>query len=589
MLAFEISSDYIRFHQMPAFEFTHPSIAWSRVCCAMKLGGKDEKKVIHYVNDGLNRVLRGNPPPRERPSDAEKPRYENYWQARQLSWCRETSINFRFFLWVALLMGQSCFFNRYVMEALADAIALVENSNGGKLKPSKMFKRLELWQKSMYQSQPPESTWPGIRNWTYSPMSFSVSGYMWMSWINLLAPRTLTMMVTWVFQTSEVHVRSSRFQTAVPFLNSPTIWGFIHARLTCLMSFVSVKGADLHALFSLLDKDDRGAVDIGEFTRNYQADQHQNNECVSCFLFTTFLSMFGCLWLFTVSPYHAMLEIITWAFSCGGSSGLLAGLHDAAHQVGAPRKWWNFHRGLLVELPAFCQVKHEGGIEYGGPVQVDFLQIFQIWVPVDGSNHTSKKIRKVVSCAKALCDAFLLVRNRSQRWGKNGCADAWAGGETSESGALGSQEATEKCLQSWKANEILFATLKQENIHVLPGFFEWTTEALRSSSAPPNSGRRPEKRSAIDVECAFVGLKYFLFMASYFCSFTKEMMSLLSMAHMAPGTVLLAVCCWLRFDHKDCSRPPGKIQCTVLVSGLLWFTLRFPCNISGCTKLPSCL
>lgn len=48
------------------------------------------------------------------------------------------------------------------------------------------------------------------------------------------------------------------------------------------MSFVSVKGADLHALFSLLDKDDRGAVDIGEFTRNYQADQHQNNECVSC-------------------------------------------------------------------------------------------------------------------------------------------------------------------------------------------------------------------------------------------------------------------------------------------------------------------
>lgn len=35
--------------------------------------------------------------------------------------------------------------NRYVMEALADAIALVENSNGGKLKPSKMFKRLESW------------------------------------------------------------------------------------------------------------------------------------------------------------------------------------------------------------------------------------------------------------------------------------------------------------------------------------------------------------------------------------------------------------------------------------------------------------
>ena len=79
----------------------HPKAFW-----------QDEKKVIHYVNDGLNRVLRGNPPPRERPPDSEKPRYENYWQAR------------------------------YVMEALADAIALVENSNGGRLKPSKMFKRL---------------------------------------------------------------------------------------------------------------------------------------------------------------------------------------------------------------------------------------------------------------------------------------------------------------------------------------------------------------------------------------------------------------------------------------------------------------
>lgn len=212
------------------------------------------------------------------------------------------------------------FLKRYVMEALADAIALVENSNGGKLKPSKMFKRLELWQKSMYQSRPPESTWPGIRNWTYSPMSFSVSGYMWMSWINLLAPRTLTMMVTWVFQTSEVHVRSSRFQTAVPFLNSPTTWGFIHVRLTCLMSFVSVKGADLHALFSLLDKDDRGAVDIGEFTRNYQADEHQNNECVSCGswlrigYFVSCLPHFWiCLVVYGCLLYHhimAMLEII---------------------------------------------------------------------------------------------------------------------------------------------------------------------------------------------------------------------------------------------------------------------------------------
>lgn len=48
------------------------------------------------------------------------------------------------------ILSQACLFNmwklnRYVMEALADAIALVENSNGGKLKPSKMFKRLESW------------------------------------------------------------------------------------------------------------------------------------------------------------------------------------------------------------------------------------------------------------------------------------------------------------------------------------------------------------------------------------------------------------------------------------------------------------
>lgn len=129
----------------------------------------DEKKVIHYVNDGLNRVLRGNPPPRERPPDSEKPRYENYWQAR------------------------------YVMEALADAIALVENSNGGKLKPSKMFKRLD----------------------------FDNDGYLSLS-----------------------DLRSACEKFKIP--NS---------------------SADLHALFSLLDKDDRGAVDIGEFTRNYQVHQ----------------------------------------------------------------------------------------------------------------------------------------------------------------------------------------------------------------------------------------------------------------------------------------------------------------------------
>jgi len=129
----------------------------------------DEKKVIHYVNDGLNRALRGNPPPRERPADHEVPRYENYWQAR------------------------------YLMEALADAIALVENSNGGKLKPSKMFKR----------------------------MDFDNDGYLSIS-----------------------DLRSACEKFKIP--NS---------------------SADLHALFSLLDKSDNGAVDIGEFTRNYQVHQ----------------------------------------------------------------------------------------------------------------------------------------------------------------------------------------------------------------------------------------------------------------------------------------------------------------------------
>lgn len=74
----------------------------------------DEKKVIHTVNDGLNRQIRGNRPPRERPSHDEEPRYDNYWQAR------------------------------YMMEMVNDAIAEVENSNGGKLKPTKIFKRLDI-------------------------------------------------------------------------------------------------------------------------------------------------------------------------------------------------------------------------------------------------------------------------------------------------------------------------------------------------------------------------------------------------------------------------------------------------------------
>merc|ERR1719498_880297 len=74
----------------------------------------DEKKVIHTVMDGLNRQIRGHRPQRERPPHEEEPRYDNYWQAR------------------------------YVMESINDALAEVENSNGGKLKPSKIFKRLDV-------------------------------------------------------------------------------------------------------------------------------------------------------------------------------------------------------------------------------------------------------------------------------------------------------------------------------------------------------------------------------------------------------------------------------------------------------------
>lgn len=73
----------------------------------------DEQKVIHTVNDGLNRQIRGNRPGRERPAHGEEGRYDNYWQAR------------------------------YMMELINDAITEVENSNGGKLKSSKLFKRLD--------------------------------------------------------------------------------------------------------------------------------------------------------------------------------------------------------------------------------------------------------------------------------------------------------------------------------------------------------------------------------------------------------------------------------------------------------------
>lgn len=73
-----------------------------------------ERRAIDKANDGLNRALRRHCPERERPPDSEVPRYENYWQARVM------------------------------MEALGDAVAAKESSNGGNLKPSKLFKRLDM-------------------------------------------------------------------------------------------------------------------------------------------------------------------------------------------------------------------------------------------------------------------------------------------------------------------------------------------------------------------------------------------------------------------------------------------------------------
>eukprot|EP00747_Dinoflagellata_sp_TGD_P214041 gnl/TRDRNA2_/TRDRNA2_86936_c2_seq1.p1 gnl/TRDRNA2_/TRDRNA2_86936_c2~~gnl/TRDRNA2_/TRDRNA2_86936_c2_seq1.p1 ORF type:complete len:432 (+),score=82.78 gnl/TRDRNA2_/TRDRNA2_86936_c2_seq1:50-1297(+) len=73
----------------------------------------DEKKVMDVVNDGLNRALRLNRPERERPAHAEEPRYQNYWQAR------------------------------YLMEMITDAIADLERQNGGKIKPARIFKKLD--------------------------------------------------------------------------------------------------------------------------------------------------------------------------------------------------------------------------------------------------------------------------------------------------------------------------------------------------------------------------------------------------------------------------------------------------------------
>jgi len=73
-----------------------------------------ETRTLDQVNDGLNRQLRQNRPPKERPSASEEPRYENYWQAR-------------------------C-----IMEDIQDSIQEVERGNGGKTRPFKIFGRLDV-------------------------------------------------------------------------------------------------------------------------------------------------------------------------------------------------------------------------------------------------------------------------------------------------------------------------------------------------------------------------------------------------------------------------------------------------------------
>jgi len=131
----------------------------------------EERKSIEIVNDGLNRALRGNRPPRERPPNGEALRYENYWQAR------------------------------YMMEALADAMSMVENSNGGKIPSSKLFKRVDA----------------------------DGDGYVTLS----------------------------------------------DLKTTFEKYHIPATSADIHAIFSELDRKDNGSIDIGEFTRHY--DIHQGS------------------------------------------------------------------------------------------------------------------------------------------------------------------------------------------------------------------------------------------------------------------------------------------------------------------------
>merc|ERR1711924_244930 len=85
---------------------------------------------------------------------------------------------------------------RYMMELINDSLMSVEASNGGKLKPSKAFKRLDM----------------------------DGDGHI-----------TLT----------DIEKACEKYK--IPYTN-----------------------ADIHAVFSQLDKGDVGSIDIGEFTRNYE-------------------------------------------------------------------------------------------------------------------------------------------------------------------------------------------------------------------------------------------------------------------------------------------------------------------------------
>mmetsp|Transcript_42041 Transcript_42041/g.116082 ORF Transcript_42041/g.116082 Transcript_42041/m.116082 type:complete len:1038 (+) Transcript_42041:84-3197(+) len=124
-----------------------------------------DRKQMDIVNDGLNRQRRLLRPPRERPPHTEMERYENHWQALN------------------------------VMDQVNDAISTLECSNGGRLKPSRVFKLLDM----------------------------DGDGYVTMSDLKTALEK---------YKVDHSH-------------------------------------ADVHAMFSALDRHDSGSVDIGEFTRNY--------------------------------------------------------------------------------------------------------------------------------------------------------------------------------------------------------------------------------------------------------------------------------------------------------------------------------